>query len=120
MSVLLINLRHAPDDEIVDIKDQLDKHNVEYYMTKAGAWGVSAPNIWIKDQSDLDRAKVILEEYQEQRFHEQRAEYEYLKQTGQHRTFLQNLREQPISMIFYGLFVVMILYFSIRPFFLVS
>lgn len=116
MSVLLINLRHAPEDEIADIRDILDERSIEYYETKAGAWGVSAPGIWLNEKSDLAQAKILLDEYQEQRCREQRAEYERLKQAGLHPTFLQNLQQQPFLVILYGLFIAMILYISIRPF----
>ena len=41
-----------------------------------------------------------------------------LRRVGQHRTFLQNLLENPVQVILYSLIVGLILYFSISPFFL--
>lgn len=120
MSVLLINLRHAPDDEIDEIRQLLDQNHLDYYETKGSIWGISAPGIWLKNKDELKQAKGLLDEYQEQRYQQQHTAYQRLKQSGQQRTFWQNLREQPLQVIFYSLVAILILYFSIEPFFLAS
>jgi len=117
MSKLLIKLRHAPDDEIQEIRSLLQEHRIDFYETQAGPWGISAPGIWLNDEEQYDRAKALMDDYQENRFHEKRAEYERLRQAGQHRTFLRNLLENPVQVILYSLIVGLILYFSISPFF---
>ena len=117
MSRLLIKLRHAPDDEIEEIRSLLQAHRIEFYETQAGPWGISAPGIWLNDEQQYDRAKALMDDYQDQRFREKRAEYEQLRRIGQHRTFLQNLLENPLQVILYSLIVGLILYFSISPFF---
>ena len=117
MSRLLIKLRHAPDDEIQEIRDLLTEHRIEFYVTQAGPWGVSAPGIWISNEDEFDRAKLLLDDYQEKRFRDQRAAYEQLKRAGQQRTFLHNLLEHPIQVILYTLISGLIVYFSISPFF---
>jgi hypothetical protein len=117
MSRLLIKLRHAPDDEIEEIRSLLQEHGIEFYETQAGPWGISAPGIWLNDEQQYDRAKALMDDYQEKRFREKRAEYEQLRRIGQHRTFLQNLLENPLQVILYSLIVGLILYFSISPFF---
>ena len=118
MSRLLIKLRDAPDDEIQEIRSLLHENRIDYYETQAGPWGISAPGIWLGDDSQYDRAKALIDDYQEDRFREKRAEYERLRRTGQHRTFLQNLLEHPVQVVLYSLIVGLILYFSISPFFL--
>lgn len=118
MSKLLIKLRHAPDDEILEIRNLLQAHHIDFYETQAGPWGISAPGIWLKDESQYGRAKALLDDYQEQRCRDQRAEYERLRRAGQHRTFLQNLQERPIQVLLYSLIAGLILYFSVSPFFL--
>ena len=117
MSKLLIKLRHAPDDEILEIRSLLQEHRIDFYETQAGPWGISAPGIWLKDELQYDRAKALMDEYQENRFREKHAEYEELRRVGKHRTFLQNLLEKPLQVILYSLIVGLILYFSISPFF---
>lgn len=117
MSRLLIKLRHAPDDEIVEIRALLTEHHIDFYETQAGPWGVSAPAIWLKREAQYDRAKALLDRYQEQRFHDKRAEYEKQRRAGEERTFLDNLQERPIQVLLYSLVAGLILYFSISPFF---
>jgi len=117
MSRLLIKLRHAPDDEIQEIRSLLQEHRIDFYETQSGPWGISAPGIWLNDEHQYDRAKALLDGYQENRFREKRAEYESLRRVGQHRTFLQNVLENPVQVILYSLIVGLILYFSISPFF---
>ena len=117
MSKLLIKLRHAPDDEIQEIRSLLEEHRIDFYETQSGPWGISAPGIWLNDEHQYDRAKALIDDYEENRFREKRAEYERLRRAGQHRTFLQNLLDNPIQVLFYSLIVGLILYFSITPFF---
>ena len=117
MSRLLIKLRHAPDDEIQEIRSLLQDHRIAFYETQAGPWGIFTPGIWLNDEHQYDRAKALLDDYGENRFREKRAEYERLRRAGQHRTFLQNLLENPVQVILYSLIVGLILYLSISPFF---
>jgi hypothetical protein len=117
MSRLLIKLRYAPDDEIEEIRSLLQEHLIDFYETQAGPWGISAAGIWLKDEQQYDRAKALLDDYQADRFREKRAEYERLRRAGQHRTFRQNLQENPLQVILYSLIVGLILYLSISPFF---
>ena len=117
MSKLLIKLRHAPDDEIQEIRSLLQEHQIDFYETQIGPWGISAPGIWVKDEHQYDRAKALMDDYQENRFREKHAEYERLRRAGQHRTFLQNLLDKPFQVVLYSLIVALIIYFSISPFF---
>jgi len=117
MSKLLIKLRHAPDDEIQEIRSLLQEQRIDFYETQSGPWGISAPGIWLNDEHQYDRAKALMDDYQENRFREKHKEYERLRRGGQHRTFLQNLLENPGQVVFYSLIVGLILYFSISPFF---
>jgi hypothetical protein len=117
MSKLLIKLRHAPDDEIQEIHSLLQEHQIDFYETQSGPWGISAPGIWVNHDHQYDRAKALLDDYQENRFREKHAEYERLRGTGQQRTFLQNMLENPVQVILNSLIAGLILYFSISPFF---
>ena len=61
MSKLLIKLRHAPDDEIQEIHSLLQEHQIDFYETQSGPWGISAPGIWVNDDHQYDRAKALLD-----------------------------------------------------------
>ena len=117
MSKLLIKLRHAPDDEIEDIRKLLKEHRIGFYETHAGPWGVSSAAIWLNDAQQYERAKRLVDDYEEQRFRDKRAEYEEQCRSGQQRTVLHNLVEHPVQVILYCLLAGLILYLSISPFF---
>jgi hypothetical protein len=117
MARLLIRLRNAPDDEIEQIRSLLKAHFIDFYETQAGPWGISAPGIWLRHEQQYARAKALLDDYEEARFREQRAEYEALRRAGRHRTFRQNLQENPLQVLLYCLVAGLVLYLSISPFF---
>ncbi len=117
MSVLLISLRNVPEDEAAEIRALLDANAIEFYETPAGRWGISAPAIWLKEAQSLKEAKALIEEYQRERFARQRAAYEQLKKEGRNRTLGDVFREDPVRFIAYLAIVLLVLYFSIKPFF---
>ena len=117
MAVLLFSLRNVPDDEAQEIRELLTSNDVAFYETPAGRWGISAPGIWLQDERALRQARSLIEDYQRARFVRQRREYEHLKAVRQHRTILDAVKENPFRFIFYSAIVVVVLYFSITPFF---
>jgi len=116
MAVKLFPLRGVPDDEAEDVRELLTDNQIAFYETSAGNWGVSMPAIWLHDDSQLQTAKTLIGEYQTQRAIEQRGIYEQLKQEGKHRTFWQMLWEEPLKVVAYIGIVLVILYFSTKPF----
>lgn len=116
MAVQLFRLRNVPDDEAEEIRELLTKNHIDHYETPAGNWGVSMPAIWLRDDEQLDRAKVLLEEYQKQRYINAQSAKEKLKNAGISQGFLSELFKSPIQSIVYAAFAAVILYFSIKPF----
>jgi len=118
MSVQLFKLRNVPDDEAEEIRQLLKENNIEFYETPAGNWGISMPALWLNDANahKLDRAKALIETYQEERAVRKRAEYEQLKREGKDRTIFDVIRERPLEVLFYLLIASLVLYFSTKPF----
>ncbi|MBL1274880.1 MAG: hypothetical protein COB30_002220 [Ectothiorhodospiraceae bacterium] len=116
MAVRLFPLRNVPDDEADDVRELLTDHQIEFYETFGGNWGVSMPAIWLRDNSQLQDAKALIAEYQTERTQQQRAIYKQLKNEGKHRTFWDMLQEEPLKIIAYISIVFAILYFSTKPF----
>lgn len=116
MPVLLFRLRNVPDDEADEIRRLLTEHNVDYYETPAGNWGISMPALWLDDEDALDRAKALIDAYQDERAARKRQEYEELKRQGRHRTLLDAFREQPLLFLFYCAVAGLVLYVSTKPF----
>lgn len=116
MPVRLFNLRGVPDDEAEDIRSLLSANDIEFYETSPGNWGISAPGIWLTKSEQLQPAKALIETYQTERAEQQRSLYDQLKHEGKHRTFWMLLQEEPLKIVAYIGIVLMILYFSIKPF----
>ncbi|MBL4851983.1 MAG: hypothetical protein JKY90_06855 [Gammaproteobacteria bacterium] len=116
MSVRLMNLRSVPEDEAEEIRQLLTEQGFDFYETPGGRWGISSPGLWLRDESDLDSAKAVLENYQVERYQRVRAEYDELKKIGMQRTWIDMVVESPGRVIFYLAVVGFIVYFSIMPF----
>lgn len=116
MSIQLINLRGVPDDEANEIRALLSEHEIEFYETKEGGWGVSLPAIWLKDEAQLQQTQVLLAEYQTERLAKAQQQQEEERQAGVQPTFLGGLKENPLQVIVYVAIAFAVLYFSIMPF----
>ncbi|MGI9227474.1 MAG: DUF6164 family protein [Gammaproteobacteria bacterium] len=116
MPVQLFRLRNVPDDEANEIRDLLTNNHIDHYETPAGNWGISMPAIWLNDESQLNEAKSLIAQYQNERQARIRNEYEQGKREGKHRSIISELIENPIQFILYIAIAAVILYFSIQPF----
>lgn len=116
MPVILFKLRNVPEDEAEEIRELLSRHNIEFYETPAGRWGVSMEAIWLKDESLFDNAKQLIDDYQAQRYQRVRQEYRDLKEQGKVESFAQRLANRPAQILFYLAIILTILYFVTMPF----
>ncbi len=116
MAVQLFRLRNVPDDEAEDIRNLLTNHHIDFYETPAGNWGISMPAIWLQEDDQLERAKALIEEYQQQRFKNAKLERERAKEEGSSQGLISSLIESPIQAIIYTAIAAIVLYFSIKPF----
>ena len=116
MSVLLFSLRNVPDDEADAIRTLLRGNDIDFFETSAGNWGISAPGIWLKDATRHERAKALLEEFQQSWTKEQKEKFRQLAQNGEIYTAFDHLKQNPLKVIIYIVFTLFILYVSIKPF----
>jgi hypothetical protein len=116
VAVLLMKLRLVPADEQADIEALLERHEIAFYATTAGNWGISLPALWLVDAARLDEARMLLADYAQQRQAEARALQEALLESGRARTMLDIARENPLRFILYLVFVVALVAVSIVPF----
>ena len=117
MSKLLFRLRNVPEDEAHDVRELLSQHEIEFYETSAGNWGISMPGIWVRHDSEYDEARNLLDTYQQERSQRLRAEYKLARAEGRVETQWQRLRNEPAKVIGYLTGVVILLYLSIRIFY---
>lgn len=117
MSILLIKLNGAPDDEIEELRALLSEHAIDYYETDAGRWGISLAALWLRDKSQLEQANHLVASYQQQRAAEARARHVAQLTAGEHETLLSRLVSHPLRTLLYLLLIGAVLYLSLLPFF---
>ena len=116
MPVKLFSLHNVPDDEAEEVRELLASHDIPYYETAAGNWGVSAPALWLHDDSRFGEARALVDDYESQRLARVREEYANQKRAGGQRTLVDVIRENPARFVVYATVIVMVLYFSTQPF----
>ncbi len=118
MALLLLNLRDVPDDESAEIRELLDQHQIAYYETEPNRWGISAGAIWIKQDSEVDRAKALMASYQSERKKRAQGEYENARRDGTLETFWLQMRRQPLRLVMILFGVAIFVALSLWPFLL--
>jgi len=116
MGALLLRLKNVPEDEYQEVCDLLDAHDLAYYETNAGFWGVGMAAIWLNDADQLPRAHALLNEYMQNRQMKMQADYEKALSNGEARTLRSTFSQQPVTFTLYLLAIVGILALSVLPF----
>jgi hypothetical protein len=98
---LLLNLRHVPEDEALEVRSLLEEHAIPYYETPPSRWGISMGGIWLRENSDYPRARGLLDKYQVERATRARAAYAARKRKGEAETFAGVLRRRPMEVLVY-------------------
>ncbi len=116
MSALVFRLRNVPEEEADEVRALLTEHAIDWYETTAGNWGIAMPGLWVNDDTQLPRARELIDSYQRERRDLQRQHHEREKLSGNAPTLMQRLTEQPLKVAGIVLFCLFILYISINPF----
>ena len=116
MAKILFRLRGVPEEEAQEVRDLLDQNAIDWYETSAGRFQISFPAIWLREESQEQKAKALLDAYQRQRVAVTRAEYAEREAAGETETLLQRLVSRPGPVLLALLAVAFILYISIKPF----
>ncbi len=117
MSKLLFRLRHVPEDEADEVRELLESHDISYYETSAGLFGISLPAIWVRRDEQFETARLLIDEYQEARRDRIRAQYRAARERGEARTAFDRFRENPARFLASLAMALLVLYFSVRFFF---
>ena len=117
MPHLLFKLNSVPEDELIDVRRLLEENDINYYETDAGRFGFSLAAIWLPDSVDPEPATELLDRYKEQRYQQAREIYEQQQRDGTAETFLQKALHSPIRTVIVIAAILVVLYFSVMPFF---
>lgn len=113
MAVLIFKLRYVPDDEAHEVRELLSNNDIDFYETSAGVFGISMPGLWLKNEEQLQKARQLIDEYQQLRQVKVREEYEQ----GNARTFMDMFKEAPVRYISFILAIILMFYFVVFAFF---
>lgn len=116
MATLLFKLKGVPESEADQVRELLTQHDIDFYETPASMWGVSMEAIWIRDDSLLEKARPLIDEYQKKLQQQVKKEYQELKNQGKAPNIWSRLKDDPMQFIAFTLVVAVILYLSIKPF----
>jgi len=117
MAKLVFRLKDVPQEEIDGVRRLLDEHEIEYYETHGGNWGISIAGIWVTDDERHAEARALIDVFQKEHGRQMRAAYQAQCDSGEAETTLQRFMQNPLRFIAYLLFAAVIGYFSLMPFF---
>ncbi|MEY8204039.1 MAG: DUF6164 family protein [Bermanella sp.] len=116
MPRLLLKLKQVPEDEYQQVVELLEAHNIEYYETNAGFWGLGMAAIWLHDDAHHARACELLNDYYAARQQSAREAYQQAKADGSVRTLWSTFQRQPGYFILYVAIIVGLIALTISPF----
>ncbi len=116
MSVLLFRLRHVEEDEADDIRALLEAHDIPYYETSNGRWGLGYAAIWLYDEQYVEQGRRLIDAYQEQRCQKARASYAALVAEGKQPTWWKHIKMYPLQVSLALAGIVIVLMFVLLPF----
>lgn len=117
MAKLIFRLNHVPEPEADAVRSLLDEHDIEFYETHEGRWGLSVAAIWLKDNNDFSEARALIDEFQKQHTAKMRDEFNSEKAAGRVPTMWAILRTRPLMFILYWALIIFILFVSTVPVF---
>lgn len=116
MAKLLFKLKSVFDDEADDVRKLLSENDINFYESPAGNWGISMHALWLNDESQYEKAKKLIDEYQHERSERVQLEIKQQRKNGEFETLQQRILNRPMQFIIYTAFILFILYISIVPF----
>ena len=116
MSKLLFRLRNVPHDEAQEVRELLEGNGIEYFETFAGNWGISLPALWLRREEQFEKARQILDDYQNTRSLRVREEYESQRERGEVRTMWHSFIEKPLRFVVFLGLAGLVLFLSLQIF----
>ena len=113
MAILIFKLRYVPEDEAHEVRKLLFDNGIDFYETSAGVFGISMPGLWLNNEKQLEKARQLIDEYQQLRQERARQEYEQ----GNGRSFLDMFKEAPFRYISFILVIILLCYLMIFTFY---
>ncbi|MDX8388041.1 MAG: DUF6164 family protein [Ghiorsea sp.] len=116
MSVMLFKLRGVEEDEADEIRALLTEHEIDFYETSNGRWGLGYAAVWLRDESNFDQSKALIEGYQVKRYKDARENYQQLCLDGKQPTIWGIIQQRPLQVLFALIAIMIVGIFALTPF----
>ena len=116
MSVLLFKLRGVADDEADEVRSLLAEHDIAFYETNNGRWGIGYAAIWLHDDTCFEQGKALIKDYQIKRYAQAREQYETLVAEGTEPTVWKTIKARPLQVLLAFVAMVIVAMFALVPF----
>jgi len=117
MSHLLFKLNGVPEDEADEVREILASAEIDFYETDSGRWGLGYAAIWTREESSVESAKQMIQQYQTERYQRVKSEHDSLELAGEKITRLEYFMQSPIKFAILLIFAGLLAYFTVIPFF---
>lgn len=94
----------------------LREHEIDFHETNAGFIGIGTAAIWVNKEAQFEQAKTLIEQYQHARYTNARNAYTQQISLGEQTRFVDLLRQNPLKVILYVLFAILLLLLITQPF----
>ncbi len=116
MARLLFRLNGVPEDEAADVRRLLAANDIEWHETHSGLLGISIAAIWLTDADQYDRARALLDEYEDARAEGARRAYAARGPRGRLQALFDHIASHPLRALLSLLGLLVVLYLSTIPF----
>jgi hypothetical protein len=120
MTKRVYDLANASPEEVEEVLALLSDADIAHYQTPSGLFGLAPGAIWVKNNSDYETARSLIETHDRARAQRVRAEYARLAAASGHgpvRATLVNLRrlvsERPLQALLYAAALALIIAFNV-------
>jgi len=116
MAIKIFSLSGVDSQEASDIRKLLVENGIEFHETLGGSWVRVTGAIWIVDISQLDEARKLISDYQNELALNARVEYEKGFSSGEIKSLFQVMKENPFPaciFTFIILFVISVYIYNI-------
>ena len=110
-------MRDVPEDEAEEVRDLLKQHNIEFFETFAGNWGISMPALWISNLDQFEHARELLDDYEKSRAARVQQDYQEKRLTGEAKSIRQLFLDRPFQFVAYWTLIAIVVFISIYYFF---
>ncbi len=120
MAKRVFSLGGVPDDEADDIRQLLENAGVDYYETPPGPFAITAAALWLNQDSEYERIKQLIDDYQTTRALTARQHYQQAKLHGELPGLLQTLWRNPLLWLVVIASIAIVLLVVLLPFLLIA